>query len=102
VTTKDMTTEEQIFRNQDERNEAGQNLRDTLSEVNAKVERVGQDLRPDRFVENYPVAASLVAGALGFLIGSTGKHRMTGPIAIAALLGFALSRRSSGEERAMQ
>jgi hypothetical protein len=97
VTIKDMTTEEQISRNQDERDEARQNLRETLSEVNAKVERAGQDLRPDRLVENHPITAALVAGALGFFIGSSVKHRIAGPIAIAALLGFALSRRSSRE-----
>ncbi len=96
--TKDMTTEEQISETRDERDEARQNLRDTLAEVNAKVERAGQDLRPDRLVESYPAAACWVAGAMGFFIGSTAKNRVTGPIVIAALLGFALSRRSSREE----
>ena len=65
---RDMTTEEQISKNEDERDEARQNLRDTLTEVNAKVERAGDDLRPDHFIESHAVAASLVAGALGFLI----------------------------------
>jgi hypothetical protein len=89
-----MTTEEQISKNRDERDEARQNLRDTLTEVNAKVERAGSDLRPDHLIESHPVAASLAAGALGFLIGSTINNRATGPIMIAALLGFALSIRS--------
>jgi hypothetical protein len=92
-----MTTEEEISRNQDERNEARHDLRDTLTEVNAKLERLGRDFHPDHLVESYPIAASLVAGALGFFIGSTVKNRVTGPIAIAALAGFALSRRSSRE-----
>ena len=92
-----MTTEEQISKNQDERDEARQNLRDTLTEVNAKVERAGGDLRPEHLVESHPVAASLMAGALGFLIGSTIDNRGTGPIMIAAVLGFALSIRSSRE-----
>jgi len=92
-----MTTEEQISKNQDERDEARQDLRDTLTEVNAKVERAGGDLRPEHLVESHPVAASLVAGALGFLIGSTINNRGTGPIMIAAVLGFALSIRSSRE-----
>lgn len=92
-----MTTEEQISKNQDERDEARQDLRDTLSEVNAKVERAGADLRPDHLVESYPVAACLVAGALGFLLGANVKSRATGPIMIGALLGFALSIRSSRE-----
>jgi hypothetical protein len=88
-----MTTEEQISKNQDERDEARQDLRDTLTEV----ERAGGDLRPGHLVESHPVAASLVAGALGFLIGSTINNRGTGPIMIAAVLGFALSIRSSRE-----
>jgi hypothetical protein len=92
-----MTTEEEISRNQDERDEARQNLRDTLSEVNAKVERAEGDLRPDHLIESYPGAASLVAGAVGFLIGSTINSRTTGPIMIAAVGGFALSIRSSRE-----
>lgn len=97
---KDMATEEQkeqIAKNQDERDEARQDLHDTLAEVNAKVERAGDELRPDRLVESHPVAASLAAGALGFLIGSIVSNRGTGPLMIAAVLGFALSIRSSSE-----
>ena len=92
-----MTTEEEIARNQDERAEALQDLRDTLTAVNAKVERAGGDLRPVHLVESHPVAACLVAGALGFLLGANVESRGTGPIMIAAVLGFALSIRSSRE-----
>jgi ElaB/YqjD/DUF883 family membrane-anchored ribosome-binding protein len=94
---KEMTTEEQIFKNQNERDEARQDLRDTLNEVNAKVERAGDHLRPDHLVESHPVGASLVAGLVGFLIGSTINNRTAGPILIAAVTGFALSIRSSRE-----
>jgi hypothetical protein len=38
-----------------------------------------------------------VAGALGFLIGSTIKSRGTGPVIIAAVLGLAVSIRASRE-----
>src|ERR1700688_1478503 len=92
-----MTTEKQIAQNQDERDEARQDLRDTLTEVNAKVERAEGDLRPDHLVESHAVAASLIAGALGFFVGSHVKTRGTGPIMIAAVLGFALALRSSRE-----
>jgi ElaB/YqjD/DUF883 family membrane-anchored ribosome-binding protein len=92
-----MTTEEQISKNQDERDEARQNLRDTLSEVNAKVERAGEDLRPDHFVESHPIAACLVAGVLGALVGANVKSRGTGPVLIAALLGVAFSIRAPRE-----
>lgn len=80
-----------------ERDQALQNLRDTLTEVNARVERAGGDLRPDHLVESHPVAASLVSGALGFLIGSIVDSRGIGPIMIAAVAGLALSMRASRE-----
>lgn len=97
MAVQDMTTEEQISKNRDERDEARQHLRDTLTEVNAKVERAGGDLRPDHLVESHPIAACLVAGALGVLLGANANSRGTGPIMIATLLGFALSIRSSRE-----
>jgi hypothetical protein len=95
MAVEDMTTEKQIAQNQDERDEARQDLRDTLTEVKAKAERAEDGLRPDHLVERHAVAASLVAGALGFLVGSTVNSRGTGPIMIAAVLGFALALRSS-------
>ena len=97
LTENDMTSQEAISKHQDERNEARQDLRDTLSEVNAKLERAGNDFLPDHLIESHPVGASLVTGALGFLIGSSVESRLIGPVMIAALLGFALSRRSWNE-----
>jgi len=94
-----MTSEEEISQNQGERDEARQDLRDTLTEVNAKLENAQSDLRPDHLIESHPVGVALVAGALGFLLGSNAKSRVTGPAMIAALLGFALLRRSSPENR---
>jgi hypothetical protein len=92
-----MTNQEEISRNQDERDDARQGLRDTLSEVNAKLERAGNEFRPDHLIEGHAVGACLMAGALGFLLGSSINSRVTGPAMIAALLGFALSRRSASE-----
>jgi hypothetical protein len=92
-----MTRQEEKTKNQDERDEARQDLRDTLTEVNAKFDSAESDLRPDRLVESHPVGASLVAGAIGFLLGSNIKSELTGPVIIAALLGFALVQRSSPE-----
>src|ERR1700731_3892482 len=94
---EDMTTEEQISRNRDERDEARQDLRDTLAEVEAKVERAGDDLRPEHLIEKHPIAICLMAGALGALLGANTKSRVTGPIMIATLLGAALSLRSAGQ-----
>ena len=94
-----MTTEEQISAIQTERDDARQNLRDTLTEVNDKVERTEDEMRPDHVIENHPVGASLIAGALGFLFGSIVNSRGAGPVVIAAMLGFAVSKHGSNDER---
>jgi len=93
-----MTTQEQISAIQTERDDARQNLRDTLTEVNDKVERTEAEMRPDHVIESHPVGASLIAGALGFLFGSVVTSRGAGPIVIAALLGVALSKHGSNDE----
>jgi hypothetical protein len=94
-----MTTQEQISAIQTERDDARQNLRDTLTEVNDKVERTEDEMRPDHVIESHPVGAALIAGALGFLFGSIVTSRGAGPIVIAALLGVAISRHGSNDER---
>jgi len=93
-----MTNREQISAIQTERDDARQNLRDTLTEVNNKVERTEDQMRPDHVIESHPVGAALIAGALGFLFGSIVTSRGAGPIVIAALLGVAISRHGSNDE----
>ena len=87
-----MTTEEEISKNREELNEARQDLRDTLTEVSAKAEHLEGNLRLDRLIENSPIGASCVAGALGFVIGSRAHPSAVGPAMIFALLGYAISR----------
>jgi hypothetical protein len=94
-----MTNEEQTSAIQTERDDARQDLRDTLTDVNEKVGRVEDEMRPDRVIESHPVGASLIAGAMGFLFGSIVNSRGAGPVVIAALLGFALSKRGSDDQR---
>lgn len=78
-----------------ERDQARQDLQDTLAEVGAKLESAEEQLRPVHLVENHAVGAAIIAGALGFIFGSTSKSRMAGAVITAALFGFALSRRSA-------
>ena len=92
------TTEEQISAIQIERSDARQDLRDTLTEVNAKVGRAEGEMRPDHVIESHPVGACLIAGALGFLFGSIANSRGAGPVVIAALLGFAISKHASKDQ----
>ncbi len=95
MATETMTTEEQISAIQIERDDARQNLRDTLADVNDKVERVEDEMRPDHVIESHPVGSALIAGALGFLFGSIVTSRGAGPVVIATLLGFAISKHMS-------
>jgi hypothetical protein len=92
-----MTTDEQLSAIQTERDDARQDLRDTLAEVNDKVGRAEDEMRPDRVIESHAVGASLIAGALGFLFGSIVNSRGAGPVVIAALLGVAISKRSADD-----
>lgn len=94
-----MTIEEQISAIQTERDDARQDLRDTLTDVNEKVGRVEDEMRPDRMIESHAVGASLIAGAMGFLFGSIVNSRGAGPVVIAALIGFAISKRGSDDRR---
>jgi hypothetical protein len=94
-----MTTEEQISAIQTERDDARQDLRDTLTDVNEKVGQVEDEMRPDRVIESHAVGASLIAGAMGFLFGSIVNSRGAGPVVIAALVGFAISKRGSDDQR---
>jgi hypothetical protein len=84
--------EEQVFEIENELNGARRDLRDTMSAVSAKIEHAEGELRPDRLVERYPVGASCLAGALGYIVGSNAKNRIGGPLIFLALLGYAISK----------
>lgn len=84
--------EEQISRIENELNGARRDLRDTMTAVNAKVEHAEDEIRPDRLIEKYPVGASCLAGAVGFLVGSNTNNRIAGPAMVLALLGYAIWR----------
>ena len=88
-----MTTEEQISKVREERDEAGQELRHTLIEVTAKVEELEERLRPDRMIESSPIAAAALAGAVGFFLGSRAHPTVVGPVTFVALLGYAISKK---------
>ena len=99
-----MTAQEEISLVEAELDDAQDALRDTLTEVSAKAEHQEGALRPDRLIESHPIGASCLAGALGFVIGSRAHPSAVGPVMMAALLGYAISRRfsnngSSGDGR---
>jgi hypothetical protein len=90
-----MNAAEKDFQLEQERDHALQDLHDTLAEVGAKLETAEDNLRPVHLVENHAIGAAIIAGALGFIFGSTSKTPIAGAVITAALFGFALSRRSA-------
>ena len=88
-----MTTDERNSKIQHDCDDAHQDLEDTLHEIGAKFTSAEDGLRPDRLIESHAVGASLIAGAIGLWLGSTSTNRATAPMIIAALLGFAFSKR---------
>jgi hypothetical protein len=99
-----MTAQEEISKVKVELDQAQHALQDTLTEASAKAEYQEGALRPDRLIRTYPIGASCLAGALGFVIGSRTPSSVLGPAVIAVLLGYAISRssskqRSSGDGR---
>jgi hypothetical protein len=76
--------------------QAHRDLRETLEQVNHKVEQVEARLQPKAIMRSNPVALPLVAGLLGFLAGSDRQPRPLRWIAIGAMLGAALAAHRGG------
>jgi len=71
--------------------QAQRDLRDTLEQVNHKVERVEARLRPQALVRSNPLVLPLLAGVLGFFAGSDRQPRPLRWVAMGVLLGAALA-----------
>jgi ElaB/YqjD/DUF883 family membrane-anchored ribosome-binding protein len=91
MTTAAMTTGERISEKEDQLDEARRGLQDTMTEVDEKLERTGLAIRPDQLVRTYPVTATCLAGALGFVVGSK-ANPVLGRGIMLALLGYAMWR----------
>jgi hypothetical protein len=102
-----MTPEEQQNARVDEElDDARRDLRETLSAVGAKVEqeveRAEVAFSPQRLLRENLVAASCVAGLIGFLVGSSRYRKVVGP-AIVVALGYTIwsglaNQRSDGDD----
>jgi len=86
-----MTTGERISEKEDELDDARRGLQDTMTEVDEKLGRTELALHPDQLIRTYPVGASCLAGALGFLVGSK-ANPVLGRGMMLALLGYAIWR----------
>jgi hypothetical protein len=70
--------------------QAQRDLRETLEQVNHKVEQVAL-LHPQAIIRSNPVALPLAAGLLGFTAGSDGRPRQLVWVVSCVLLGAALA-----------
>jgi hypothetical protein len=76
--------------------QAEHDLRETLEQVNHKVEEMEARLQPQAIIHNHPVVLPLLAGLLGFFAGSDRRARPLRWVAIGALLGVALAATHKG------
>ena len=71
----------------DEIDDAKEDLRDALHQINDRVEERVLRLRPDRGIRKRPLTTACVAGALGFALGSdSGEAAMIGLLLLGAAL----------------
>ncbi len=81
--------EEQISKIEEELDGARRDLHETLSAVNAKmereVERVEGNFNPTEVLRNNLIGAACVAGLLGFVLGSSKYRKLARPMVLAAV-----------------
>jgi len=85
-----MTSEqEELAKIEEELDGARRDLHETLSAVNAKmereVERVEETFSPEEMLRSNIVGASSIAALAGFLIGSSKYKGIVGPVVLAAV-----------------
>lgn len=76
--------------------QAQRDLRETLEQVNHKVEEVEARLQPQAIMRSNPVALPLLAGLIGFVAGSDRHSRPLRWIVIGAVVGAALAATHRG------
>src|SRR5215467_12951253 len=78
--------------------QARDDLRETLEQVNHKVEEAEARLRPQAIVRRNPVAWVLLTGAIGFIAGKDHQSRPFPWLVIGGLLGAALAAVHQGSD----
>lgn len=78
--------------------QARDDLRETLQQVNHKVEAVEARLRPRAILRRNPVPLALLAAASGFFAGSDGTIRPLRWVVTGGLLGAILAAAKQSDE----
>lgn len=85
----------------DEINDAKEDLRDALHQLNGRVEESVAKLRPDRGIRKHPIATACVAGALGLALGSESSEiSMIGLFVLGAAIMLSSSRERDNSNEA--
>jgi hypothetical protein len=83
--------------------DATEDLRDALHQVNDRVEEGVARLRPDRGIRKHPVTSACLAGALGWVLGSdSGEVAIVGLLVLGAVIVLSDERKKSDETERVQ
>jgi hypothetical protein len=78
--------------------DATQDLREALHEINDRVEEGVARLRPDRGIRKHPITSACLAGALGFALGSdSAEVAMVGLLFLGAVIVLSKEHKKSDE-----
>jgi hypothetical protein len=78
--------------------QARQDFRETLAQVNHKVEEVEARLRPQAILRRNPILLPLVSGLAGFFAGSDRRPQLLQWLVMGAVLGFVLACAPRGND----
>lgn len=87
----------ETLRRIDEQTVVRNDFRDTLTEVTSRIESAENRLRPARLMRDHVIGASVIAGALGLVVGLKRNNRLIGQMMVVGLFGAAIFSRSSIE-----
>jgi hypothetical protein len=78
--------------------DATEDLRDALHQVNNRVEEGVARLRPDRGIRRHPITSACLAGALGFALGSdSAEVAMVGLLVLGTVIVLSKEHKKSDE-----
>jgi hypothetical protein len=78
--------------------DATEDLRDALHQVNNRVEEGVARLRPDRGIRRHPITSACLAGALGFVLGSdSAEVAMVGLLVLGTVVVLSKEHKKSDE-----
>ncbi len=79
--------------------DATDDLRDALHQINNRVEEGVAKLRPDRGIRRHPITSACLAGALGFALGSdSAEVAMIGLVILGGVIVLSNEHKNKSDE----